>query len=108
MATRRDEFSQEAANQAKLEDARVAARNQQMGLAPPASPSTLAPAPAADGAPVINPSPRVCATCHGFRAMAVPAFGQCLPSKRCSPAPLIRTDLDSCSLWPAEAYKGQR
>ncbi len=106
MATRRDEFSQEAANQAKLEDARVAARNQQMGIAPPAS---LAPSTTSNPGKVIDPpQPRVCATCHGFRAMAIPAFGQCLPSKRCSPAPLIRTDLDSCSLWPAEAYKGQR
>lgn len=55
-----------------------------------------------------NPAPepkverlmKVCGTCKHWRPQALDTtIGQCLPSAKALPAPLMTTDLTSCNKW---------
>ena len=55
------------------------------------------------------PVAKPCKDCHGWRLLPnTLSFGQCLPSGRGLQAPLMRGDMDTCSLWPAESFKGRK
>lgn len=45
-----------------------------------------------------------CSTCAGWKPLGNdPVLGQCVPSRRAMPAPLVTTDLTTCSRWTPRA-----